>query len=47
MGGSVNRHRDTFPEAIDPRGAYTYNGFPTGVPLGDYLLGYPFATALE
>jgi hypothetical protein len=44
MGGIVKRHRDTFPEAIDPRGAYTYNGFLTGQPFGDYLLGYPFST---
>jgi hypothetical protein len=44
MGAAVNRHRDTFPEAIDPRGAYTFNGFLTGVPFGDYLLGYPFST---
>ena len=37
----MRRHRDNFPEAIDPRGQYTFNGFLTGQPLGDYLLGYP------
>ncbi len=40
-GMVVRRHRDNFPEAIDPRGQYTFNGFLTGQPLGDYLLGYP------
>jgi len=40
-GTVVRRHRDNFPEAIDPRGQYTFNGFLTGQPLGDYLLGYP------
>jgi hypothetical protein len=40
-GATVRRHRDNFPEAIDPRGNFTYNGFLTGQPFGDYLLGYP------
>ncbi|MFN7922361.1 MAG: TonB-dependent receptor [Bryobacteraceae bacterium] len=35
------RHRDNFPEAIYPRGSYSFNGFLTGNPFGDYLLGYP------
>ena len=43
-GMSVDRHRDTFPEAIDPRGAFTYNGFLTGDAFADYLLGYPRTT---
>ncbi len=43
-GISVDRHRDTFPEAIDPRGNYTFDGFLTGQPFGDYLLGYPYNT---
>ncbi|MCC6589206.1 MAG: carboxypeptidase regulatory-like domain-containing protein [Bryobacterales bacterium] len=37
----VRRHRDNFPEAIYPRGAYSFNGFLTGQPFGDYLLGFP------
>lgn len=37
----VRRHRDNFPEAIYPRGVYSFNGFLTGQPFGDYLLGYP------
>src|SRR5437867_361794 len=41
MGGTVRRHRDNFPEAIYPRGVYSFNGFLTGQPFGDYLLGYP------
>jgi Carboxypeptidase regulatory-like domain len=41
FGATVRRHRDNFPEAIYPRGQYTFNGFLTGQPFGDYLLGYP------
>jgi hypothetical protein len=41
LGGTVRRHRDDFPEAIYPRGSYTFNGFLTGQAFGDYLLGYP------
>jgi hypothetical protein len=41
FGATVRRHRDNFPEAIDPRGNFTYSGFLTGQPFGDYLLGYP------
>jgi hypothetical protein len=44
FGGAVRRHRDNFPEAIQPRGQYTYTGFLTGQPFGDYLLGYPLTT---
>jgi hypothetical protein len=40
-GFVFRRHRDNFPEAIYPRGSYTFNGFLTGQPFGDYLLGYP------
>jgi len=40
-GITVRRHRDNFPEAIYPRGVYTFNGFLTGSPFADYLLGYP------
>ena len=40
-GVTIRRHRDNFPEAIDPRGNFTYNGFLTGQAFGDYLLGYP------
>ncbi|MBI3693255.1 MAG: TonB-dependent receptor [Acidobacteria bacterium] len=41
FGGTARRHRDNFPEAIYPRGSYSFNGFLTGQPFGDYLLGYP------
>lgn len=41
FGATIRRHRDNFPEAIDPRGVYTFNGFLTGQSFGDYLLGYP------
>ncbi|MCC6860774.1 MAG: TonB-dependent receptor [Bryobacterales bacterium] len=41
FGATVRRHRDNFPEAIYPRGSYSFNGFLTGQPFGDYLLGYP------
>ncbi|HEU0138347.1 MAG TPA: carboxypeptidase regulatory-like domain-containing protein [Bryobacteraceae bacterium] len=41
FGVIVRRHRDNFPEAIYPRGAYSFNGFLTGQPFGDFLLGYP------
>ncbi|HWB97180.1 MAG TPA: hypothetical protein VG672_10770, partial [Bryobacteraceae bacterium] len=44
FGGSYRRHRDNFPEAIQPRGQYTYTGFLTGQAFGDYLLGYPLTT---
>jgi hypothetical protein len=37
----VRRHRDNFPEAIYPRGQYTFNGFLTGQPYADFMLGYP------
>jgi hypothetical protein len=37
----VRRHRDNFPEAIYPRGQYSFNGFLTGQPYADYILGYP------
>ena len=43
-GMAVDRHRDTIPEAIDPRGAFTYNGFLTGNAFADYLLGCPRTT---
>jgi len=41
LGAVVRRHRDNFPEAIDPRGVYTYNGFLTSNAFADFLLGYP------
>ncbi|MGA2606201.1 MAG: carboxypeptidase-like regulatory domain-containing protein [Terriglobia bacterium] len=49
FGMWVNRHRDTFPEAIFPRGLFGYDGrftSPDGSPnsytaLADYLLGLP------
>src|SRR5687767_9601072 len=44
FGATVRRHRDNFPEAIYPRGLYTFNGFLTGQAFGDYLLGYPRTT---
>jgi hypothetical protein len=40
-GIAVKWHRDTFIEAITSRGSYTFNGFLTGVPFADYLLGEP------
>ena len=43
-GITVRRHRDNFPEAITPQGTYSFNGFLTGQPLGDFLLGYPRVT---
>ncbi len=43
-GITVARHRDTFPEAIYPRGSFGYNGFLTGSPFADYLLGDPYST---
>src|SRR5579872_1581860 len=43
----VGRNFDNFREAIDPRGAYSYNGVFTGQPFGDYLLGLPFSTTLN
>ncbi len=44
FGTVFRRHRDNFPEAIYPRGQYTFTGFLTGQPFGDYLLGYPRTT---
>ena len=44
MGGTVDRHHDTFPEAIYPRGSYSYTGAFSGQSFGDYLLGIPFST---
>ncbi|HWQ54741.1 MAG TPA: carboxypeptidase regulatory-like domain-containing protein [Bryobacteraceae bacterium] len=44
FGVTVKRHRDNFPEAIYPRGVYSFNGFLTGHPFGDYLLGLPRQT---
>jgi hypothetical protein len=44
FGGIVRRHRDNFPEAIYPRGSFSFNGFLTGQPFGDYLLGFPRST---
>lgn len=49
MGLQYNRHHDTFPEAIFPRGLYSFDGRftnPAGTPrsvtaLADFLLGYP------
>ncbi|HWQ55798.1 MAG TPA: carboxypeptidase-like regulatory domain-containing protein [Bryobacteraceae bacterium] len=43
-GITVRRHRDNFPEAITPQGTYSFNGFLTGQPFGDFLLGYPRVT---
>jgi hypothetical protein len=49
FGTTVERHRDTFPEIIFPRGIFTFDGRftgPGGAPnnstaLADYLLGLP------
>ncbi len=49
LGMQYNRNRDTFPEAIYPRGLYGFDGRftnPAGTPnanssLADYLLGLP------
>ncbi|HYM09262.1 MAG TPA: hypothetical protein VEU62_00945, partial [Bryobacterales bacterium] len=40
-GAEVRRHRDTFPEAIYPRGIFGYDGTFSSSPFGDYLLGIP------
>jgi len=44
FGALARRHRDNFPEAIWPRGIFSFNGFLTWQPFGDYLLGYPRTT---
>jgi hypothetical protein len=44
FGATIKRHRDNFPEAIYPRGTYSFTGFLTGNPLADYLLGKPRTT---
>lgn len=40
-GGGLVNNRANFPEIINPTGNWSYNGFFSGSPLADFLLGYP------
>jgi hypothetical protein len=47
FGGEVYRFLDTFQEIVYTNGCWNFNGTFTGYPLGDFLLGLPYALTLS
>jgi len=47
FGGDFRRLWTTLNSNANPRGSYTFTGFATNNPLGDFLAGVPQSTALQ